>query len=134
MQVSYAFGPTSLSLMVQLPENGEPEKADLTRLLKFMSHNGIFNPCITEKRKVYYSLGAFSEKANLQAIFLPKLFFGINFSKYFIRLSSEKCIAFLLLRNIDLIFQRNLQRFSKKAKFGPTVVVTKNILFWPKFI
>ena len=46
-------GPISLSLMVQLQLNGEPEKADLSHLLKFMSGDGIyFNMNQTIKKSV----------------------------------------------------------------------------------
>ena len=43
MYVSYAFGPNTLSCMVQPQYNGEPEKADLSRLVKFMSDDSIKN-------------------------------------------------------------------------------------------
>ena len=34
------YGPNTLSFMVQTQQNGEPDKADLSRLAKFMSDDG----------------------------------------------------------------------------------------------
>ena len=40
IQVSYAFGPIGLSVMVVPQQNGEPEKADLSHMVKFLSDDG----------------------------------------------------------------------------------------------